>query len=74
MTPEHKDIAQIEAYLAQGLPAEEQAAFEKRLEADPTLQDEVAAYRSLFLGFEALQEEGLKADMQTWEAILGQCH
>lgn len=67
MQLENKDIAQIENYLTQQMSAQDREAFEQRLEADSVLQKEVAAYRSLFAGFEGLQEESRKGDMQQWE-------
>lgn len=67
MTPEHKDIAQIEAYLSGALTKEEHQAFEKRLAEDADLQEEVAAYHSLLQGFEVLQGEAFGIQMQEWE-------
>lgn len=68
MTPEQKNIEKIEAYLSDELSAEEQKAFEERLQADAALQAEVTAYRSLFQGFEGLQADAFQANMTKWES------
>lgn len=58
----------IENYLKGNLPADEAAAFEREVEADPGLAEMVDMHRFEREGMEFLVEENLKEKIKKWEA------
>lgn len=72
MDEEKWTTAQIEAYLRNTLPGDQEAQLMAELNKNDTLRAEVAAYRQLINGLDALQEQSLRYQMAGWESEAGQ--
>lgn len=68
MQKNYNDISHIESYLRGEMDADDRRAFEAQLTTDESLRSEVAAYRQIFTGFDALQEESFATDVAKWTA------
>ncbi len=68
MQKNYNDISHIESYLRGEMDTADRRAFEAQLATDESLHSEVAAYRQIFTGFNALQEESFATDVANWTA------
>lgn len=61
-----KEIEQIERYLSNRLSAQEEEAFNARLEKDTDFQKQFADYQTIFQGFKGLRRETFKTKLSKW--------
>ena len=66
MNQNFNDISHIESYFKDKMEAADRQAFEAQLRQDEELQQEVAAYRKLFDGFQGLKEEAFAKEVGNW--------
>ena len=64
---EERDIELAEKYVMQHMNSDEAAAFERRMEADPELQNTVAAFQELMSSLKAADKDQLREMLRKQE-------
>lgn len=67
MTDEERDIELAEKYVMQRMNSDEAAAFERRMEADPELQNTVSAFQELMSSLKAADKDQLREMLRKQE-------
>ena len=66
MSKNYNEISEIESYLRGDMNEANRRAFDAQLTTDEAFRSEVAAYRQIYTGFEALKEEAFAKDVAQW--------